>query len=390
MDQQRVHRILPGDGGGWLHPTTLEEKALASILTIPQPPSVKIHPPGRQLRDAHGRAITDLRVSVTGRCNYRCVYCRTGNGAVDPELPIGDYLRLIRIFVSLGIEKVRLTGGEPLLRRGLVDLVQELAKLRSPFTADGFRLPAGVPGKALDLALTTNGHLLEGLAQPLKDAGLNRITLSMDAVDPMKFAAITRVPGSFDRVLAGIRKAQAVGLAPVKVNCVLVRGLNEDQIVPFAHFAREEAVIVRFIEVMPLDEDRAWSLASVVSLREVTAKLGEAGRLVSLPATHSGETARRFAFVDDNGKGGEIGIIAPVTQAFCGQCSRVRLTSDGKIRTCLFSTFEHDLQGLMREGAADEELAAFVIEAIQLKEARHHIGEAEFVHPARSMVQIGG
>jgi cyclic pyranopterin phosphate synthase len=265
--------------------------------------------------------------------------------------------------------------------------VQELAQVRTPFNLNGFPLPDGEHGQLLDLALTTNGHLLEGLAQPLKDAGLNRVTVSMDAVDPKKFAAITRVPGSFDRVLAGIRKAQTVGLDPVKVNCVLVRGLNEDQIVPFAHFARQEGVIVRFIEFMPLDEDRSWSINQVVGLREVAAKLSEVAPLLALPPTQSGETARRFAFADSVG---EVGIIAPVTQAFCGQCSRVRLTSDGKIRTCLFSTFEHDLHGLMQEGASDRELAGFIVDAIRLKEARHHIGEAEFIHPARSMVQIGG
>ncbi len=345
------------------------------------------YPPGRRLRDSYDRAITDLRVSVTGRCNYRCVYCRTGNGAIDPELPIEDYARLIRIFVALGIEKVRLTGGEPLLRRGLVELVQELRGLRIPFDAYGNSLHDGVTGQALDLALTTNGHLLDGLAKPLKDAGLSRVTVSMDAVDPAKFAAITRVPGSFDRVVAGIRMAQQVGLAPLKVNCVLVRGLNEDQIVPFAHFARKENVTVRFIEFMPLDEDRAWSMDMVVPLREVAATLGSVLPLRSLPQTQSGETARRYTFEDGIG---EVGIIAPVSQAFCGQCSRVRLTSDGKIRTCLFSTFEHDLHRQMREGASDDELSGWIVAAIQLKEARHHIGEPGFRNPDRSMVQIGG
>ena len=344
-------------------------------------------PPGRLLRDSYGRAITDLRVSITGRCNYRCVYCRTGNGQVDPELPIEEYLRLIRIFVSLGIEKVRLTGGEPLLRRGLVEMVQELSQVRIPFDEAGYPLQGEERGRLLDLALTTNGHLLEGLAQPLKDAGLSRVTVSMDAVDPDRFAAITRVPGSFDRVVAGIRKAKQAGLGPVKVNCVLMRGLNDDQIIPFAHFAREEGVIVRFIEVMPLDEDRAWSMESVVSLTEVTAKLAELTPLRALPPTRSGETARRYTFADSVG---EVGVIAPVTQSFCGQCSRVRLTSDGKIRTCLFSTFEHDIHRLMRQGADDEELSNFIVEAIRVKEARHHIGEAEFLNPARSMVQIGG
>jgi GTP 3',8-cyclase len=361
---------------------------LATLTTLESGLFTAPHPPGRRLRDSYQRAITDLRVSITGRCNYRCVYCRTGNGAVDPELPIEDYLRLIRVFVSLGIEKVRLTGGEPLLRGGLVEMVQELARVRIPFDEHGHLLPADLPrNRRLDLALTTNGHSLEAFAQPLRNAGLSRVTVSMDAIDPAKFAAITRVPGSFERVRAGIRKAQAVGFDPIKVNCVLVRGLNDDQIIPFAHFAREEGVIVRFIEFMPLDEDRAWSMNMVVPLKEVAATLSEVLPLRALPQTQSGETARRYTFEDSIG---EIGIIAPVSQPFCGQCSRVRLTSDGKIRTCLFSTFEHDLYGFMQRGATDEDLSEFIVAAIQLKEARHHIGEADFINPARSMVQIGG
>ena len=215
------------------------------------------------LIDRYERAITDLRVSITDRCNYRCVYCRTGNeGAQYSELPMADYLRIVRVFVGLGIDKVRLTGGEPLLRKGLVDLVRELSKLRTVRT-----------GEPLDLALTTNGHLLENLAEPLKDAGLSRITVSMDAVDPGTFARITRVPGSFERVVAGIRAAQRAGLNPVKVNCVLLRGFNDDQIVEFAKFAREEGVIVRFIEFMPLEEDRLWTPESVVPIREVVEQL---------------------------------------------------------------------------------------------------------------------
>ncbi len=369
------------------HPNTLKARPLATISTCRDELALPAYPAGRQLRDSHQRAITDLRVSITGRCNYRCVYCRTGNGAVDPELPIADYLRLIRVFVSLGIEKVRLTGGEPLLRKGLVEMVQELSHLRIPFDENGHPLASHQPGRRLDIALTTNGHLLEGLAQPLMDAGLSRVTVSMDAVDPDKFAAITRVPGSFPRVVAGIRKAHTIGLGPVKVNCVLVRGLNDDQIIPFAHFAREQDVIIRFIEVMPLDEDRAWSLDMVVPIREVEARLAEVLPLRTLPPTQPGETARRYVFEDGRG---EIGIIAPVSQPFCGQCSRIRLTSDGKIRTCLFSTFEQDLHRQLREGASDDELASFIRGAVRLKEARHHIGEEGFINPARSMVQIGG
>src|SRR5277367_1066432 len=330
-----------------------------------------------RLIDKHGRAITDLRVSVTDRCNYKCVYCRTGNdGAQYSELPIADYLRIVRIFVDLGIEKVRLTGGEPLLRKGLPELVRELAKLKT-----------AIGSEPLDLALTTNGHLLADLAQPLKDAGLTRVTVSMDAVDPDIFARITRVPGSFHRVRAGIRAGQRAGLGPVKVNCVLLRGFNEDQIVPFAKFARDEGVIVRFIEFMPLEEDRLWTPETVIPVGELLDRLSTFRPVVPLKANALSETAQRYTFDDGIG---EIGIIAPVSQAFCGHCSRIRLTSDGKIRTCLFSQFDHDLYGRMRRGATDDDIAAFIRATVEQKEARHHIGEPDFLKPSRSMVHIGG
>src|SRR6266481_5762702 len=340
-----------------------------------EPEGQVLQTPGR-LRDKFGRAITDLRVSVTDRCNYKCVYCRTGNeGAQYTELPIADYLRMVRLFVSLGVEKVRLTGGEPLLRSGLVEMVRELATMRTAYLPDGtFVGEIQRQGLPLDIALTTNGHLLEGLAQPLKDAGLNRATVSRDAVDAETCAAITRVPRSFDKVLAGVRKAQAVGLGPVKVNCVLLRGFNDGQIEQFAEFSRREGVIVRFIEWMPLEEDRTWKRETVISMVELA------------PHTAS-ETAKRFTF--DDGLG-EIGIIAPVSRPFCGHCSRVRLTSDGKIRTCLFSQSDHDLYGEMVRGGTDAELAAYIRRIVMRKEARHHIGEPGFEKPSRNMVHIGG
>ncbi|MBS1821362.1 MAG: GTP 3',8-cyclase MoaA [Acidobacteria bacterium] len=336
-----------------------------------------------RLTDSHGRAITDLRVSVTDRCNYKCVYCRTGNeGAQFTELPIDIYLRMIRVFVSLGIEKIRLTGGEPLLRRGLVDMVRELSTMRTAYLPDG---SAG--GRPLDIALTTNGHLLSDLAQPLKDAGLSRITVSMDAVDPETFAAITRVPRSYERVLAGIRSAKEAGLGPVKVNCVLLRGFNDHQIERFAEFSREEGVIVRFIEFMPLEEDRSWRPETVIRMDELVGRLNAYRPLVELPPNSLSETARRFTF--DDGRG-EVGIIAPVSRPFCGHCSRVRLTSDGKVRTCLFSQSDHDLYGLLLRGGTDEALAAYIRSIVIRKEARHHIGEAGFEKPSRNMVHIGG
>lgn len=346
---------------------------MASLVEIT--PNFSSDTSGR-LRDRHGRAITDLRISITDRCNYKCVYCRTGNeGAVYAELPIDDYLRIARVFVGLGIEKIRLTGGEPLLRKGLTELIRELSRMRT------------LDGAPLDLALTTNGHLLEAMAQPLRDAGLGRITVSMDAVDAETFTRITRVPGSYDKVLAGIRAAKRVGLAPVKVNCVLLRGFNEDQIVSFAQFSRDEGVVVRFIEFMPLEEDRLWTPDVVVPLEEILAALRSFRPVVPLTPNAASETALRYTF--DDGLG-EIGVIAPVTHAFCGQCSRVRLTSDGKIRTCLFSQMDHDLYGVMQRGGSDADLVGFIRRTVEQKEVRHHIGEPGFLKPSRSMVHIGG
>jgi GTP 3',8-cyclase len=345
------------------------------------------------LTDKFGRAITDLRISITDRCNYKCVYCRTGNeGALYGELPFDDYHRMARILVSLGITKIRLTGGEPLLRRGIVDFVRDLSKLRpeglKPSPSDspvGTAESAPVQG-ALDLAITTNGHLLAGMAQQLKDAGLKRITVSMDAVDPDRFTRITRVPGGFDHVLAGIRAARDAGLWPVKVNCVLMRGFNEDQIIPFGMFAREEGVMVRFIEFMPLEEDRVWAPSTVVPLDEILERMGEYRPLAEIPHAKS-ETARRYRF--DDGVG-EIGIIAPVSHPFCGHCSRIRITSDGKSRTCWYSGWDHDLHSLMRRGASDDDLVTFIHDVVSKKEARHHIGEPDFVPASRTMVHIGG
>jgi GTP 3',8-cyclase len=368
------------------------------------------------LHDKFGRAITDLRISITDRCNYKCVYCRTGNeGALYGDLPFEDYLRMARVLVAMGITKVRLTGGEPLLRKGVVEFVRELAKLcpqglkPSPDngangTAEAVPFPKPFRGMRplqspaenwqsghdlsdpLDIALTTNGHMLAELAQPLKDAGLTRVTVSMDAVDPERFARITRVPNGYDHVLAGIRAARRAGLWPLKVNCVLMRGFNEDQIIPFGMFAREEGVTVRFIEFMPLEEGRTWAPSTVVTLEEILSRMAEYRPLVEIPHARS-ETARRYRFEDGIG---EIGIIAPVSHPFCGHCSRIRITSDGKIRTCLFSVWDHDLNAQMRRGANDEELAEFIRGVVAKKEERHHIGEADFVPASRTMVHIGG
>ena len=352
------------------------------------------------LTDKYGRAITDLRISVTDRCNYKCVYCRTGNfGAQFADLPMADYLRMARVFVSLGITKIRITGGEPLLRNGVVEFVGELSKLQTttpPLPSKSTPARMGHPeasarmggpddGK-LDLAITTNGHLLAEMAQPLADAGLRRVTISVDAMEPEKFSRITRVPGSYEAVMAGVQAAKAAGLSPIKVNCVLLRGFNDDQIVAFGKFARDEGVVVRFIEFMPLEEDRVWSPEIVVTLKEILAKMNAYMPLREIEREPS-ETARRFVFEDGVG---EIGIIAPVSEPFCGHCSRVRITSDGKIRTCLFSIVEHDLYGLMRGGASDDDMREFITSVVNQKEERHHIGEPDFMPASRTMVHIGG
>jgi cyclic pyranopterin phosphate synthase len=327
------------------------------------------------LQDKFGRTVHDLRISITDRCNYRCVYCRTGNhGAQFAELALADYVRMARVFVSLGITKIRLTGGEPLLRRDIIDMVRELAALR---TQDG---------NPPELAITTNGHLLAEIAEPLKQAGLDRVTVSMDAVDPERFARITRVPNGFASVLNGLRAARRAGLGPVKVNCVLLRGFNEDQIEAFGRFAQEEQVSVRFIEFMPLEEGRVWTPQVVVPLAEVLERL--AGYAPFHEIAHDpSSTSRRYRFDDESA---EFGVIAPVTLPFCGACSRIRLTSDGKIRTCLFSLREHDLLSALRGGGGDEEMVRVIEHAVAHKEERHHIGEPGFMPPGRTMVHIGG
>ena len=271
------------------------------------------------LTDKFGRQITDLRVSVTDRCNFRCVYCRSAKpeGSSDAGLLEWDeYARLVRVMLGMGIRKVRVTGGEPMVRAGVVEFVAQLKAL-------------GVP----DLSMTTNGFLLAEKCEALVAAGLDRINISLDSLDPEKFAKITRTE-SFAQVMAGIEAAQATRLRPVKVNAVLVRGVNDDEVEAFAEFAREKDLTMRFIEYMPLDADRSWTRDQVVTAAEIQRRIS--ARWPLMPVVHErSETARRFRFVD--GAGGEIGLIAPVSQPFCGHCSRIRLTADGKLRTCLFS-----------------------------------------------------
>jgi len=325
------------------------------------------------LHDKFGRQITDLRISVTDRCNFRCVYCRSA----DPEnyrdhAEILSWLELDRlalVFHRLGIRKVRITGGEPLVRDGVEGYLSRLAALGFP-----------------DLSMTTNGFLLADRCVSLIAAGLHRINISLDSLDPAKFERITRSK-TFSSVMAGIDAAQATRLAPVKVNAVLVRGFNEDEVESFAEFARDRGVIMRFIEFMPLDADRHWSRDLVVPAAEIRDRIHARWPLVPIPHEPS-ETARKYRFAD--GAPGEIGLIAPVTQAFCGHCSRIRLTADGKLRTCLFSKDDHDLRFLLRDGASDEDLASFIESVVIEKEESHHINDPGFVPPSRTMVFIGG
>jgi cyclic pyranopterin phosphate synthase len=325
------------------------------------------------LRDKFGRQIVDLRISVTDRCNYRCVYCRSA----DPEnyrahgeiLSWPELERLARIFVGMGIQKVRVTGGEPLVREGVEDFISRLRDL-----------------EVRDLSMTTNGHLLAERCERLLEAGLQRINVSLDSLDSAKFEKITRTR-SYDKVMEGIAVAQKTRLAPVKVNAVVVRGLNDDEVEDFAQFSRERGVIMRFIEFMPLDADRHWSREMVVPAAEVLDRIHAKWPLEQIPHERS-ETARKYRFAD--GAPGEIGLIAPVTQPFCGHCSRVRLTADGKLRTCLFSKEDSDLRGLLRENATDGEIVEAVETMIMEKEAGHQINEPGFVPPSRTMVFIGG
>jgi GTP 3',8-cyclase len=325
------------------------------------------------LYDKFGRQITDLRISVTDRCNFRCVYCRSA----DPEnyrdhdeiLSWTELKRLAKIFVGLGIRKVRITGGEPLVRQGVEDYIAYLKGL-------------GVQ----DLSITTNGHLLAERCERLIAAGLQRINISLDSLEPGKFERITRTQ-SYGNVLEGIEVVQKSRLAPAKLNAVLVRGLNDNEVEAFAAFARERGVIMRFIEFMPLDADRHWSRDLVVPAAEVYERIHAQWPLEQIPHEKS-ETARKYRFAD--GAPGQIGLIAPVTQAFCGHCSRIRLTADGKMRTCLFSKEDHDLRGQLRAKSSDEEIAEWVKAKVMEKEEGHRINEPGFVPPSRTMVFIGG
>jgi cyclic pyranopterin phosphate synthase len=329
------------------------------------------------LRDSYGRAIRDLRVSLTDRCNFRCFYCLPhGEPPIAPKEQMLSYEEIehvCEIFVSLGIEKLRLTGGEPMMRKDIETIIQKLSKLKT----DGL----------VDLALTTNGYFLPDRAQSLKQAGLDRITISLDSLKRDVFKQMTGVD-VLDRVLAGIKAAKEAGLEPIKINAVIVRGHNEDEVADFAAFAREHDVKMRFIEFMPLDSGHEWSRSDVVSGKEIRERIEKRFPLTKVDVVRGSDTSSRFNFAD--GAPGEIGIIAPVTEPFCGACSRIRLTADGQIRTCLFSTVEHSLRDVIRSGASREEISDYIESVVLKKEPRHYINDVGFVAPNRSMSFIGG
>jgi cyclic pyranopterin phosphate synthase len=328
------------------------------------------------LKDSYGRVIRDLRVSLTDRCNFRCFYCLPhGEPPIAPKEQMLSYEEIeyvCDIFVSLGIQKIRLTGGEPMMRRDIETIIQKLSALK--------------PGLH-DLALTTNGYFLPDRARGLKEAGLDRITISLDSLKRNVFKQMTGVD-VLDRVLAGIEAAKQAALEPIKINAVIVRGHNEDEVADFAAFAREHDVKMRFIEFMPLDSGHEWSRADVVSGREIRERICERFPLVPIGIDRGSETASRYGFAD--GAPGEIGIIAPVTEAFCGACSRIRLTADGQIRTCLFSTVEHSLRDVIRTGATRSETVDYIESVVLKKEPRHYINDPHFVAPSRTMSFIGG
>jgi cyclic pyranopterin phosphate synthase len=326
------------------------------------------------LRDSWGREIKSLRVSVTDKCNFRCRYCMPAEGLEwlgrEEVLTFEEIQRLVRVLASMGVDEVRLTGGEPLVRRELPVLVGMLA---------------GTQG-VRDLSLTTNGVLLDRFAGPLVEAGLRRLNVSLDSLSHVRFAEITR-RDALDRVLAGLAEAERYPqLRPIKVNCVAIRGFTEEEVPALAELARRKPYVVRFIEFMPLDADQAWRDDDVLTGGEIRALIEERWPLEELPAKAS-STARRFRFADG---AGEIGFVNPVSEPFCSSCDRIRLTADGQLRTCLFSRREWDLKTPLRDGSSDERLEELIRFAVAHKELKHKINDAGFVRASRSMSQIGG
>ncbi|RDK01399.1 GTP 3',8-cyclase MoaA [Paraburkholderia lacunae] len=323
-----------------------------------------VQAPSGVLHDTLARPLRDLRISVTDRCNFRCVYCMP-RAVFDKDyaflphsalLSFEEIERLARLFVAHGVEKIRLTGGEPLLRKNLEFLIERLAQLTTP------------QGRPLDLTLTTNGSLLERKARSLKDAGLNRVTVSLDALDDTLFRRMNDADFAVGEVLDGIAAAQAAGLAPIKVNMVVKRGTNDSEIVPMARHFKGSGAVLRFIEYMDVGTSNGWNMTEVLPSADVVTRIAEHFPLVPLEAHSAGETAQRWGYVDG---GGEIGVISSVTRAFCGSCTRARLSTEGKLYLCLFASSGHDLRALLRGGANDAEIATAVAEIWQARTDRY-------------------
>lgn len=326
-----------------------------------------------RLIDTYGRVVKNLRLSITDRCNFRCVYCMPEEMQFFPRAEILSYEELVRLAglcLRMGVEKIRLTGGEPLVRRDVPTLVRALRAL---------------PGLR-DLSLTTNGARLPELAQELFDAGLRRLNISLDSLDREKFARITR-RDFLQQVLAGLDAAERAGFSPIKVNAVAMRDFTEDELLDFARMARERPFQVRFIEFMPLDGEDGWERGKILTGREIVERISAVYPLERVPGPPSSDPATRYRFVDG---AGEIGIIASVTEPFCGACDRIRLTADGKLRTCLFAIEEFDLKGPLRAGTSDVELGWLIADAVSRKGPGHLINSPDFIKPERTMSQIGG
>jgi len=325
------------------------------------------------LFDRYGREHDDLRISVTDRCNFRCFYCMPEEGMTwlphDEILGYEEIARVVRVTTALGFSGYHLTGGEPLLRKDLHLLVEQMLEVQPD----------------MDLALTTNGVLLPQAARDLYAAGLRRVNVSLDSMDAGKFLLMTR-RDAFGQVMAGIEAAAAAGFSPIKINAVAVRGLSEEELPRFARWARETGHVVRFIEYMPLDADRAWATEKVLTAEEILEGLSSEGEL-EIVSGHPSDPATRYRYRDG---AGEVGVIASVTRPFCRDCNRIRLTADGMVRTCLFSTAEHDLKKLLRGGASDEEIRDWLAGVVLTKTPGHLIGQEEFVQPERTMSAIGG
>ena len=328
------------------------------------------------LVDGFGRTHTDLRISVTDRCNLRCTYCMPLDAVFKPRDELLSYEEIARVAgvaAGLGIRSIRITGGEPLVRHGVEALVRQLAD---------------IPGVE-DLSLTTNGLLLEEQASALRSAGLHRLNVSLDALEPDVFERISRRQG-LDRVLAGLAAAKTAGFRSIRINAVSIRGLTEGEIVPLALFCRREGFHLRFIEFMPLDGESSWADGQVFSGREVREILTQhVGPLAPATRTDDGQPAVDYEYVDDATATG-VGFIDPVTQPFCDRCDRLRLTADGQFRNCLFSTTEWDARQVLRTGGSDDEIARLLHDCVRAKRAAHGIGTASFERPTRAMYQIGG